>query len=244
MITLAGSMKATRIFAALAAAALLFACQKTDEDVYPIIHKDTAGSETSDGETLAATKAGQNAVYVSAGTLNLKNASVRKSGDAGSLGTGANAAVYVTGTGWLISNKSSVVSSADYAPALTVAGGKAEGAVKLTDTILSTTGSGSPAIFISENSILMDTGQLSTTGSSAAIYVPEGATASVELNGVLCSSDVLAEVYGTLNLKLGQYAGSETSYIGAIKNNGTVILEDPDNIWKGAASGSGTLNKR
>ena len=76
-------MKATRIFAALAAAALLFACQKTDEDVYPIIHKDTAGSETSDGETLAATKAGQNAVYVRAGTLNLKDSYViAKNGEA------------------------------------------------------------------------------------------------------------------------------------------------------------------
>lgn len=237
-------MKATRIFAALAAALVLFACQKAEEDVYPVIHKDTAGAETSDGETLAASKAGQNAVYVSAGTLNLKNGTVRKSGDAASLGTGANAAVYVTGSGWLVSNKSSIVSSAAYAPALTVAGGKAEGAVKLNETVLSTSGTGSPAIFISDNYVTMDTGQLSTAGGVAAIYVPEGATATVELNGVLCTGDVLAEVYGTLNLKLGQYAGSEVSYISAIKNNGTVNLEDPDRIWNGAATGTGTLNKR
>lgn len=237
-------MKAMRIFTALAAAVVFFSCQKVEEDVYPVIHKDTPGAETSDGETLSATKAGQNAVYVSAGTLNLKGGTVRKSGDAASLGTGANAAVFVTGTGWLVSGKSSVVSSAAFAPALTVAGGKAEGAVKLTETVLSTTGSGSPAIFISDNSVIMDTGQLSTPGGVAAIYVPEGATASVELNGVLCSGDLLAEVYGTLNLKLGQYAGSEISYLGAIRNNGTVNLEDPDGIWKGAVSGQGTLNKR
>ena len=92
----------------------------------------------------------------------------------------------------------------------------------------------------------MDEGQISTGGNVAAIMVPKGAAATLTLNGVICECPILAEVGGTLNLKLGQYGSSEIKYTGSIQilEGGKVVLEDPYKIWKGATSGSGNLKNK
>jgi|GEM_PF-1384102 hypothetical protein len=230
----------------LAAAFSLWACTG---DLLPEgssrIYKNTDGSEPVIGETLRSSESNQNAVYVSAGTLNVYDCIIRKSGDGSSLAGGSNAAVLVTGTGWLVMKGSSSVSGASFAPALAVTGGKAGSAMKISSSILSTTAADSPAIYMEKGEIIMDEGQISTDGNVAAIMVPKGAAATLTLNGVICECPILAQVGGTLNLKLGQYGSSEIKYTGAIQilDGGKVVLEDPYKIWKGATSGSGKLER-
>lgn len=239
-------MNTRKLFSLLAAALALASCQpQTGNEEYPRIYKTDSSSEPADGETLASVKADQNAIYISAGILNATKCTVKKSGDGSSLVGGKNAAVLVTGTGWLVMKAGSVVSDAAFAPALAVTGGKAEGAVKTSGTILSTLGKDSPAIYMEANKIIMDEGQLSTEGDVPAIMVPSGSSARVELNGVLCSCPVLAQVGGTLYLKLGQYAASEIEYLGSVQfeEGGKLILDDPDNIWKGTSFGSGSIQE-
>ena len=140
----------------------------------------------------------------------------------------------------------SSVSNASFAPALAVTGGKAESAMRISSSILSAGGANSPAIYMEKGEIIMDDGQLSTGGNIAAIMVPEGANTTLTLNGVTCGCPVLAEVEGTLYLKLGQYGSSDIEYNSTIriKAGGKLVLEDPYNIWKGEKEGSGELERK
>ena len=238
-------MKISNILAFAAGALIWAACGGPAEEVTSRIYKTDSSSELLENESFISSAAEQNTVYISAGTLNATGCSIKKSGNGTSLSGGRNAAILVTGSGWLLMKGGSSVSDAAFAPALAIVGGKAEGAVKLSGCTLSTLGADSPAVYLEKNKLIMDEGQLSTAGDVPAIMVPKGSDARVELSGVLCSCPVLAQVEGTLYLKLGQYAGSETEYAGQIKiaEGGKLILDDPEGIWKGQSFGAGEIQK-